>query len=242
MEQDFKAVLVADCHVRAGTEKENDFRVMLRKLAALPESCSVIFLGDIFDLWIAHDGYEDALHKEFLQWCSLQKGKRTVIFIEGNHEFYVKRNRGDCFSVVSEKEYLCSGVCFCHGDQFNRRDLGYRFFRFLLRNRFMCFLAKITWSFLGPLTARLLKKIFCCRGSKVEKPLPERVFKDFAASLVRRDLHYAAAGHFHRSGVFSSVPAVEIRLVPAWEVNGEVTVFSAAGKYTDLSWKALPEG
>lgn len=240
MEQNLKAVLVADCHVRAGTEKERDFRAMLGKLALLPRDCSVIFLGDIFDLWIAHDEYEETLHRDFLKWCFLQKEKRPVIFIEGNHEFYVRRNRKECFTLVSEKEYVFSGVCFCHGDQFNNRDLGYIFFRFLLRNPFMCFLAKVTSSCIGPLTARLVKKIFCCRGCKEKRPLPEKVFCRFAASLNRRQLQYAAAGHFHRSGVFSEVAAVEIRLVPAWEADEKVTVFFDAGKYIDLSWKALP--
>ena len=242
MEQDFTAVLVADCHVREGTEKTGEFRAMLQKLSTLKPECAVIFLGDIFDLWIAHKGYEGTLHREFLDWCSIQKEKRKVVFIEGNHELYVKRIHKECFTFVSEKEYPANGCCFCHGDQFNSRDWGYTLFRFLLRNPVMCFLAKISSGFLGPLTARLVKKIFCCRGSKEHKALPEKLFERYALSLKKRGIYKVAAGHFHRSWSFKGVPSVEIRLVPAWENRGEITLFYDGGKYLDLHWKSLPEG
>lgn len=240
MEQDFTAVLVADCHVREGTEKAEEFCSMLEILGALPEQYAVIFLGDIFDLWVAHKGYETALHREFLQWCSLQKAKRKIIFIEGNHELYVKRKYRNSFTFVSEKEYREGDYCFCHGDQFNSRDWGYIFFRFLLRNPVMYFLAGISSGSLGPLTARLVKKIFCCRGSKEHRVLPEKLFERYALKLKKRSLKKAIAGHFHRSWHFAKVPDVEIQLVPAWEIRGELSLFRESGKCTDLHWKDLP--
>lgn len=242
MDQDFTAVLVADCHVREGTEKAEEFRTMLKKLSVLKPECAVIFLGDIFDLWIAHEGYEGALHREFLGWCKIQKGIRKVIFIEGNHELYVKRIHKECFTFVSEKEYREGKYCFCHGDQFNSGDWGYKLFRFILRNPVMCFLAEISSGFLGPLTARLVKKIFCCRGSKEHKALPEKLFEQYALVLKKSGISKAAAGHFHRSWCFNGTPDVEIRLVPAWETRGEITLFYEGGKYLDLHWKSLPEG
>jgi hypothetical protein len=41
---------------------------------------------------------------------------------------------------------------------------------------------------------------------------------------------------------WDAYPDVEIRLVPAWETRGEITLFYEGGKYLDLHWKALPEG
>ena len=89
--------------------------------------------------------------------------------------------------------------------------------------------AKISSGFLGPLTARLVKKIFCCRGSKEHKALPEKLFEQYALVLKKSGISKAAAGHFHRSWCFSGTPDVEIRLVPAWETRGEITLFYEGG-------------
>ena len=88
-------ILVADSHLPdepAGTE---EFFSMLDSLARFASSFekekrpSLVFLGDIFELWIALPGYEKESHRRFLDWCGRHREEFPVLFIEGNHEFFV---------------------------------------------------------------------------------------------------------------------------------------------------------
>ena len=63
-----KYVLIADSHIQCGSEKAEIFFRMLDRLAAL-KPAGILFLGDIFELWIALKGYEMPEHKRFVDWC-----------------------------------------------------------------------------------------------------------------------------------------------------------------------------
>ena len=68
-------ILIADTH--AGNEGDVDeFFQMLHALEKTDEP--IVFLGDIFDLWIGIKRYEDDEHRRFINWCTEQKSKRSV--------------------------------------------------------------------------------------------------------------------------------------------------------------------
>ncbi len=70
-----KYIFVADSHIHGGKEEDNFFR-MLKQLETLPPSVAVVFLGDIFELWIAMRNYENESHARFCGWCRQQKQVR----------------------------------------------------------------------------------------------------------------------------------------------------------------------
>ena len=55
---------------------------MLDHLAAL-KPAGILFLGDIFELWIALKGYEMPEHKRFVDWCRSHSKNMEIGFIEG---------------------------------------------------------------------------------------------------------------------------------------------------------------
>ena len=102
-------VIITDAHVSAGTRAAEAFFRMLAKLSAGPHG--VIFLGDIFDLWIALPRYETGLQHEFLKWCRREKARRTVGYVEGNHEFF-----------VAETQHETSEMPQCHQTEQDMND------------------------------------------------------------------------------------------------------------------------
>ena len=133
-------ILIADCHIRAHSDAEGDFFEMLDRIDAVNPK-GVIFLGDIFELWIALKGYESFGHAQFVEWCSEHKKRFEIGFIEGNHEFYVSETHRDAFSWIDDVSHtLDNGVQFIHGDLINRDDRRYLLLRRLIRNPFTRFL------------------------------------------------------------------------------------------------------
>jgi hypothetical protein len=81
--------MIADAHI---SRTQGNVEAFFEMLAALEDGPSdVVFLGDIFDLWVALPRYENEQHRMFLSWCQRQKGHRRIGFVEGNHEFFLRR-------------------------------------------------------------------------------------------------------------------------------------------------------
>ena len=71
-------IIIADAHVDDAGGHKADFFQMLRAIEKTNHD--VIFLGDIFDLWIALPRYEKDCHKAFLAWCQ-DSLKATMNFL-----------------------------------------------------------------------------------------------------------------------------------------------------------------
>ena len=128
-------VLIADSHVTPDTPLEATFFAMLDRIAQT--DYDVIFLGDNLDIWIAAaPKYDNALHRRFLDWCKREKTRRRVVFVEGNHEFYVCRHHADCFSDCVETVFRLPGISFIHGDAAHPAFSFHRFFRAFAKNWF----------------------------------------------------------------------------------------------------------
>ena len=64
-------MVVADAHLNGG-DAAGAFSRLLARISELPRSCGAVFLGDIFDLWLALPGYESEEQKQFLKDCGCE--------------------------------------------------------------------------------------------------------------------------------------------------------------------------
>ena len=71
-----KILIAADVHAGSPDCPYESFFQALESLAAT--DYDIIFLGDIFDLWIGIDRYETEWHRKFMDWCAVERKKRTV--------------------------------------------------------------------------------------------------------------------------------------------------------------------
>lgn len=234
MKRTGKIIFVADAHIMNTPASSDGFFDMLGRIGE--SDCDVVFLGDIFELWIAFDAYEESVHKRFLDWCRREKEKRMIGFLEGNHEFYVSNRHADAFSWSSEKDYcLPDGkICVTHGDRLNKDDVLYLIFRSFMRNPVTRSLVRLSGPLVGrPLSRRILLGLKN-KNMKHKKHFPEKYFQRLADSMQRKNRTLCVMGHFHQSASIRG-----IHVLPAWESeNGEIGVYDcAAEQYYRIPWR-----
>ncbi len=183
----------------------------------------LVFLGDIFDLWVALPRYENELHRQFLGWCRRQKTRRSVGFIEGNHEYYLTDNHSEAFTWCASGPFHreSEGLLFCHGDQINRQDSHYLTFRKLSKNRVTrTILAGLP---LGPALVEHLKRRLKKTNMAFRRELPLDQIEAYAEACGREGIHTAFVGHFHQHHTCRSYQGVRLCTLPAWFATGCVS-------------------
>jgi len=227
-------ILIADAHL-ADDDSCPDFFEMLGMISET--AYNVIFMGDIFELWIAYDPYETDVHRRFLAWCREEKKKRIIGYIEGNHEFYVTTRYADAFSWGTDRSRMIANdkLCLMHGDTINEADYGYRLLRLILRNPFSRLLVWAVGPVAGKLLSEKIRLSLKNKNMKHKKEFPEKYFCRLADKLENKQVPLCLMGHFHQTAALRG-----INVLPAWEPDGEVGVYlPATGRFRIAEWKSL---
>lgn len=228
-------ILIADTHAGAEGSPEEFFE-MLEFLALNEEP--IVFLGDVFDLWIGLRRYETETHARFLSWCKSQLPHRSIGLIEGNHEFYISEQHPECFSWVTDTEHQENDILFSHGDLVNTDDTSYIRFRRLMRNSFTKWFAALLP--FGPYFSHIIKRKSKDVNHEFRGVFPEDAMQAYVKSLAKRDIAHAFLGHFHSD--YQAIPAdgCTVHMIPGWFVRGEVARFeSNSGRIEVGYWRDL---
>lgn len=231
-------IIVADAHISKAQKNHTTFFEMLEFFEGSHQN--LIFLGDIFELWVALPDYEKDLHHQFVEWCREQKKYRTIGFVEGNHEYYLGTERAQAFSWFSSNGWYRndSGTLFVHGDQINHKDRFHLAFRKLLKNsmtRF--FLNNLPF---GPRYAESFKQRLKQTNTKFRLHLPLEEIKIFAESRFAEGVDTIFVGHFHQEHIYCNSDSKSLYILPDWFSSQKVTVFNQKSKETTfLHWKQI---
>lgn len=240
-------ILIADSHL-SNEESAESFFAMLdcisSSLLAVEKEkrSSLVFLGDIFELWIALPGYEEEYHLRFLAWCRKFKEEFPVYFIEGNHEFFVTQKHGKDFTLSSPALIRKKNVIFLHGDGVNLADWKYRSLRILIRNPFTAFLLSLFAGFGGTFIAEKVRKGLKKTNLENKKYFPASYMEKRAEQLLTGEKTVLVAGHFHNTHLLQEKgsPARKICILPAWDKeSGLAGILSADGKFMTANWQKL---
>ena len=216
--------MIADAHLTCRMPEDDFFR-MLAAAACLPGDIGVIFLGDVFDLWIALPGYENAEHRRFLDWCRREKTKRKVIFLEGNHEFFVAKTYGDAFTYAGEGMYQDGLLQWLHGDRINKADHGYAFLRFMIRNRLTRWFLRLIGPTFGPSFAHYVRERLRTTNQAYKHYFPEPHALRYLASCPPDSVVFA--GHFHNR-VTKTAEGRVLEVLPAYAEASELAYYDPA--------------
>jgi UDP-2,3-diacylglucosamine pyrophosphatase LpxH len=232
-------IIITDCHVNPAKGNDRAFFMMLEALEKNDQD--LIFLGDIFDLWIALSRYEEDIHKKFLAWCRSQKKQRTIGFVEGNHEFFLSEERNCYFSWCSNGSAWQdqSGNLFCHGDQINREDQNYLRFRKLARNKISkALLRLLPW---GPKLVHHIKQQLKKTNQDFRTHLPQAQIEAYAErQFSGKGVRNIFIGHFHHVYTYQNPKAHKLYALPDWETTQRVTFYSADRNQISFPrWQAL---
>jgi UDP-2,3-diacylglucosamine hydrolase len=221
-------VIIADAHV---SRRRQNAEAFFEMLALLEQGAGdVVFLGDIFDLWIALPRYENDMHRLFLSWCRCQKARRQVGFIEGNHEFFVARRHAAAFSWCTQRAWWqdTDGNLFSHGDRINRRDHAYLAFRKLTKNPVArTILRGLPW---GPSLAQRVKLGLKDTNRAFRKCLPADQLQEFAERRFREGAVRIFVGHFHRPFNYRGQRGGELNVLPDWYSHGAISLLPVDGR------------
>ena len=187
-------LMIADAHLSCIGPEDEFFR-MLDSVSRLPGDIGIIFLGDIFDLWIALPGYENDDHRRVLEWCRREKANREVVFLEGNHEIYVAKKYADYFTFAGEDRFQDGLLQWLHGDRINTKDNGYKFLRFVLRNPFMRGFLWLAGPTFGLSFAHYVRERLRTTNQAHKMFFPEPHALSFLASCPPDSIVFV--GHFH---------------------------------------------
>ena len=134
-----RKIFIADAHLRS--PEDANYRILIRFLATLPPDTDTLYLlGDVFEFWL---GDPNPVYEHYREIIDCLKGVRArgvrIVYFEGNHDFhldgfFVKHLQAEVYKAGQVLEIGGQRVYLCHGDQINREDYRYRFFRLALHN------------------------------------------------------------------------------------------------------------
>lgn len=231
-------ILISDAHINCDGETTEQFFSMLSKISKTDHD--VIFLGDIFELWIALPRYEQKAHLRFLDWCKREKQNRSIGYIEGNHEFFLNENYSHCFTWSSADFWHDnkSKSLFSHGDMVNKNDHSYRRFKKITKNGLSKFLVQYM-----PLAPQLVKHIKrkLTNTNKQRGYLPEDILKDYANETFDDSTTSIVLGHFHCEFHYQN-GINDLYSVPDWMATGKVAVYHDSLKdLKSCHWSEITE-
>lgn len=236
MKKNGKIIFIADAHLVDAPDSSDGFFEFLKKIGE--SEYQIVFLGDIFELWIAFDAYEEPIHRRFLEWCRTEKERRMVGFLEGNHEFYVAWRHGDAFTWAAESTHWLSDgkICLMHGDRVNESDFLYRVFCAFMRNPVTRLVVRLAGPGIGRALSQKILYGLKNKNMRYKKNFPERYFCRLADEMEKKNMSLCLMGHFHQA-----LSLRGINVLPAWNFeDGEVGVYdSDSDRYYLTPWRNL---
>lgn len=203
--------LLSDIHLKSKDERNSE--LLLRFLLSLRSGerpiTHLIFLGDIFDLWIGgHRVFVKRwqAHLNIIKELVEVKGVQ-VIFVEGNHDVHVAPYWEKHLGAQVYTEPTCIylkpyKIHIEHGDLINQSDINYLKYRKLIRSAPLKFLGlNLPGNFWDQLGAYMSKK----SGEHSRKLRDEQIehmrslIRAHAISLAieKNPADYIFSGHFH---------------------------------------------
>jgi len=206
-----KIIIVSDLHIKsAESPLAKSFVLFLNDLKS-QNVAELWLLGDIFDLLIGdfdfwHQEYRDI----FLKFLELSKSGCKVLWIEGNHDFYIHKllRRYDvqvCDEEIT-REISNKKVFFAHGDLVNQNDHKYLKWRkftrsYLLRQVLDKCPNNLAKTVLRPLANKISSKSRGLRRDHFVKI--QKIYQDYAHKKFQNGISAMFLGHCHVADLYT---------------------------------------
>jgi len=198
-----RTIFLADAHLLAPADR--NYRLLLRFLRELEGNTETLYImGDLFDFWL---GFPSNPFRQFddvlVALQSLVRGGCRLVYFEGNHDFHLGPIfRQQLGAEVHPGPAVISlqgrRLFFCHGDQINVRDRGYRLLRLILHSRLAAALASyVPPSLVLCLRARLQRASRAGYQANLQRWNYREIIRTFARSAREQGCDALVTGHFH---------------------------------------------
>jgi UDP-2,3-diacylglucosamine hydrolase len=199
-----KTYFFSDAHLGIGSIEEDRQRELrlIRFLDFIRLDAEQVFIvGDLFDYWFE---YKTVVPKKYFRLFSklteLTECGIHVVFIAGNHDFWVKNYFHDELGIEVHQNPIETEICgkrffLHHGDGLLKDDLGYKILKIILRNKLNIFL----FSLIHPDIAGWLAR-WSSRTSRLytsNRTYESSGMGDFAAQKITEGYDFVVMGHNH---------------------------------------------
>ena len=247
---DGELYVIADAHlgdVRAPAQTFVDM------LDSLPEPAGVVFMGDLFKVWLAIPKYWDVQVRSVLAAFRRLRGRGVpIVFVVGNREYFLPKTPRRLERSALPFDHVVHGVgilCWAarrlglsHGDLVNRRDSQYLRWRRLSRSPWFEGLFRALPGGAARRIAERLERALADTNQQIKIQYPQDELEAFAATVLgdaalgdagRGALDGFLLGHFHRDETIT-VPGHRgsLRIVPDWFSSRSLLRLSPDGAAT----------
>jgi UDP-2,3-diacylglucosamine hydrolase len=235
--------LIADSHLGDVRAPGPEFVAMLR---GLKDARAIIFLGDLFQVWLALPKYWDASSRAVLEgFRELQASGTRTVFVVGNREFFLPRTQKSARQRGLPFDWIVPGAAvlqwagrrygLTHGDLVNRRDAQYLKWRQFSRGLAFEAVFRAIPGGLARRIAQKLERALSTTNREIKIQYPEDELGAFAQTVLP-GLDGFFIGHFHRDEVIA-VPGqpATLRIVPDWFSRKVLMRLSSDGTIEHMS-------
>jgi len=211
--------LLADAHIGGPGGGSQPLVEELDSLAAA--GCRrLVVMGDLFQVWVAHERYETEDVRQVLGALRRLRGQGVHIdYIEGNRDFFVAGSRyADAFDCVGVETSFSAGghdYLVVHGDGLNDRDRQYLFWRWLSKSRPVRWLMFHLPRALAHWSVHRTERQLSGTNFRHKQEVPEAAIRAYAAGRLGSGFDRLLLGHFHEPATWA-IDGGEVRLVDAW--------------------------
>lgn len=185
------------------------FSLLLQWLKKIPQTNDVVvFVGDVFDVWVGDLPIFQKEYSEFLTELNLLANKGVLFhYIEGNHDFSLENvfkhkgilvHTGPHVMTLQGKKFY-----FGHGDEFVSH-WSYRFIHSFMRSGFFWALTHVvpqTWvKKIGMIWSRYQEDGLPVEGRKMDSAYMEKLrnkCRELACHYFEQNFYAVVFGHFH---------------------------------------------
>jgi UDP-2,3-diacylglucosamine hydrolase len=217
-------VFIGDVHLDQGDPCLGPFLEFLERLGRT--SCRVVFLGDLFNLWIGRKELELPHQTAVVDHLAeLRRRGIRVRYVEGNRDFrlgplHAGRALDEATDRVIVERFAGRRILAVHGDLANPADRRYRRWRRLSRSR-------LAWTLFHLLPrgrrlrlAHALERRLRASNRAFKGGFPEQAVRAYAASLLGPGDDALVLGHFHverELGPREGESGPRVYVLPEWK-------------------------
>ncbi len=213
---------IGDVHLDCGDVDLPPFLAFLETLAA--RAGHLVFLGDLFNLWIGARGLERPHQAAVLDRLARARERGVVLtYVEGNRDYRVASGKAaDVFHRIAtealEVEWAGRRLHVAHGDLVNVADRQYRAWRRISRSRTF-------WALVAILPARTrlrlaegLERRMRTTNLRMKRSFPEERVRAYGAAALGTGCDAVVLGHFHEEHrLDAEEPPGSIFVLPDWK-------------------------
>ena len=244
-EPDGKLYIVTDSHLDENIAPASQFVEMLGQLE---NPHTVVFLGDLFVIWLAPPKFWTEMHRTVMSgFQDLKDRGCNVVFIAGNRDMLLPRKFNKRWQTILpfthfiyEDWYLNWGqkrFGFIHGDTINYNDHQYLRWKALSRNLAFEAFFRIIPAQLAAWIAESLEAKLADTNKEFKIHFPEKEMKEFADSVLP-DVDQYFVGHFHLDKLIEVDGCTSVlRVIPDWLSQRTVLRVSEHGEIEILLYQ-----